>query len=501
MYLTRRALIAGLLAGVSLPAFAGAPVRSLRPVPRPKGITAKSIKKRHEAPALEQILQDAGLSGRMSVVVADAGTGKVLESYGENTGLPPASVAKTITSLYALNHLGTDYQFNTQVVGTGPIVNGTLKGDLVLVGGGDPHLDSDGLGALAAQLKARGIKRITGKFSVFTKALPYQRSIDAGQPDHVGYNPSISGLNLNFNRVYFEWKRTAKGYAVTMDARGERFRPLVRGIKMKIVNREAPLFTYKKSGSSENWTVARPALGKGGGRWLPVRETGGYGGEVFRALAAQHGVKLPRGRTVASIPAGTVLARGDSGPIWKILRGMLKYSTNLTAEVSGLSASRARGSKASNLAASAREMTAWAQGAYGIGSAKFVDHSGLGDKSRISARQMTNVLVKTGWNGPLRPLLKDIRLVNSKGRKAPIAGVSVVAKTGTLNFTSALSGYIDCPNGRKLAFTIFTADLTRRSKISKAQRERPEGGRSWGKRAKRMQQKLLRRWALEYGVA
>jgi len=500
-FLTRRLLLAGLLAGVSIPAFAGAPTRSLRPVPRPKGLAAKRIKARHERPALEKILSDAKLSGKMSIVVADMATGKILESFAADTGLPPASVAKTITSLYALNNLGGGYRFSTQVIGTGPVVEGTLKGDLVLVGGGDPHLDSDGLAALAAQLKAHGIKRISGKFGVYSKALPYLRAIDSGQPDHVGYNPSISGLNLNFNRVYFEWKRRGNGYSVTMDARGERVRPLVRGIKMSIVNRKAPLFAYKSGKTSENWTVSRSALGKGGGRWLPVRDTETYAGEVFRTLAAQQGIKLPRGNGVAKLPAGSVLARGDGGNLAAVLKAMLKYSTNLTAEVSGLTATRKRGARASNLAASARVMTAWALGAYGIKGAKFADHSGLSDKSRISAAQMTQVLLETGWNGQLRPLLKNIKLVNSKGRKAPIAGVSVVAKTGTLNFTSALAGYIDCPNGRKLAFTIFTSDLKRRAKISKAQRERPDGGRGWDKRAKRMQQKLLRRWALEYGVS
>lgn len=500
-FLSRRILLAGLLSGVCVPAFAAAPTRSLRPRPRPKGGKVKLIKNRHERPALEQILREAKLSGKSSIVVADATTGEILESHSADTGLPPASVVKAITTLYALNILGGGYRFSTQVIGTGPVVNGVLKGDLMLVGGGDPYLDSDGLAAMAAQLKARGIKRINGKFGVYSKALPYQRMIDSGQPDHVGYNPSISGLNLNFNRVYFEWKRAAQGYSVTMDARGEQFRPLVRGIKMAVANREAPLFTYKSGKGRENWTVARKALGKGGGRWLPVRNTGSYAGEVFRALAANYGVKLPRGNALSKLPVGSVLARGDGGSLSAVLKAMLKYSTNLTAEVSGLMATRKRGARASTLTASAKEMTAWAQGAYGIKGAKFADHSGLSDKSRLSATQMTTVLLKTGWNGELRPLLKTIRLVNSKGKKAPIPGVSVVAKTGTLNFTSALAGYIDCPNGRKLAFTIFTSDLARRSKISKAQRERPEGGRSWGRRAKRMQQKLLRRWALEYGVS
>ena len=75
-----------------------------------------------------------------------------------------------------------------------------------------------------------------------------------------------------------------------------------------------------------------------------------------------------------------------------------------------------------------------------------------------------------------------------------------MAKTGTLNFASALAGYIDTPNGQKLTFAIFTADMGKRAKIKKADRERPAGSITWRKRSKQMQQRLLRRWALEYGV-
>jgi D-alanyl-D-alanine carboxypeptidase/D-alanyl-D-alanine-endopeptidase (penicillin-binding protein 4) len=51
--------------------------------------------------------------------------------------LPPASVAKALTSLYALDTLGADHRFQTRVMATGSVIGGVLKGDLILVGGGD----------------------------------------------------------------------------------------------------------------------------------------------------------------------------------------------------------------------------------------------------------------------------------------------------------------------------------------------------------------------------
>jgi D-alanyl-D-alanine carboxypeptidase/D-alanyl-D-alanine-endopeptidase (penicillin-binding protein 4) len=43
----------------------------------------------------------------------------------------------------------------------------------------------------------------------------------------VGYNPSVSALNLNFNRVFFEWERAGEEYAVRMDARSDNHSPMV----------------------------------------------------------------------------------------------------------------------------------------------------------------------------------------------------------------------------------------------------------------------------------
>ncbi|MBA5764839.1 D-alanyl-D-alanine carboxypeptidase, partial [Vibrio sp. 404] len=89
-------------------------------------------------------------------------------------------------------------------------------GDLILAGSGDPSLDTAALARLARLLRAAGVSEVTGALRVQADALPAIRSIDPGQPDHLGYSPAIAGLNLNFNRVYFEWKRQGSDYAVTM---------------------------------------------------------------------------------------------------------------------------------------------------------------------------------------------------------------------------------------------------------------------------------------------
>ena len=62
----------------------------------------------------------------------------LMANHQGTTPLPAASLTKIATSLVALKTWGPDYQFDTLVSVTGPVVNGVLQGDLVITGGGDP---------------------------------------------------------------------------------------------------------------------------------------------------------------------------------------------------------------------------------------------------------------------------------------------------------------------------------------------------------------------------
>jgi len=445
------------------------------------------------------LLRRLAPSGKHSVVVVDLASGDILEGANSNLALPPASVTKIPTALYGLNTMGSAHRYQTRILATGPVQNGVLRGDLVLVGGGDPTLDTPRMAALADQLAASGIRTVNGAFRVYSGALPYQRVIDRDQPDHVGYNASISGMNLNFNRVFFKWTRTANGYQTRLSAKSKSIDPVVRGITMTPVARDAPLYTYRSVQGRDRWTVAANKLGRGGTRWLPVRAPANYSAEVLRRLAQERGITLPPVRDAKSIPSGRVIARDRSKEMATLIKDMLKFSNNLTAETVGLSASQKRG-RARTLKASARRMSDWIGSQYNINDFRFVDHSGLGEESRISARNMAEIVAREGWDSRLRTLLKPVNLRNSDWKPAPIAGASVVAKTGTLNFVSGLAGYIDCPNGRKLAFAIFTADLPARQAIPRNRRDRATGTKQWARASRVMQHQLIRRWIKTYGT-
>ncbi|MEM9584141.1 MAG: D-alanyl-D-alanine carboxypeptidase/D-alanyl-D-alanine-endopeptidase [Pseudomonadota bacterium] len=481
----RRTVLSFLLYGTAGCALANAPERSSRPIGKPSDAAKRAV------PDADRFIDAAKLGGKVSYVVADARTGAVLESYAPLVAHPPASVSKAVTALFALEKLGPQHRYRTQIIADGPISNGVLKGDLILAGGGDPTLSTDDLIEMAGRLKIAGLREVRGKLKVYGGALPEIAEIDGSQPIQVGYNPGMSGLNLNFNRVYLEWKRGSAGYAITMDARSERARPGVGFVRTQIADRATPIFTYSKGSDRENWTVARKALGKAGGRWLPVRYSTVYAGDVLQTVARSHGIKLSFPERSTRAPKGQVLAEHLSPDLTKICRDMLKFSTNLTAEVVGLSASQSSG-----LSGSGGAMSRWAEARYGVKKALFVDHSGLGDSTKLTAREMVRILSGPGAQARLQPILKKVPARDAENKVVENSPVRIVAKTGTLNFVSALAGYIRTPDGRDLAFAIFASDLPRRRALSKAQRERPKGSKSWNGRAKRLQNQLIRRWSV-----
>lgn len=478
--------------GVGAAAVAAPPAVSLRPRLRGGDFHKRGVS------AAQEIIQTAKLSGKVAFAVADAQTGEWLEQENETSGCAPASVTKAITALYALETLGGAHRFETRLCTTGGIKNGEVQGDLVLVGGGDPTLDTDGLAEIAAQMKAAGIIGVKGGFKIYDAALPVLREIDPEQPDQVGYNPAVSGFALNYNRVHFEWKRASKGYDITMEGRSARYRPAVAMAAMQIRDRRAPIYTYEDRDGRDNWTVARAALGKNGARWLPVRKPGLYVGDVFATLAGAQGIRLRKPQVIAALPEGDTLVRHQSGPLLGILQEMLKYSNNLTAEMVGLAATGKRSGKAADLRSSAAEMNRWAVTALGMRAPKLVDHSGLGDASTVTAQDMARALVKVQAS-PLRGILKPFGMRDAKGRPIKDHPIKVDAKTGTLNFVSGLAGYLTAADGRVMAFAIFAIDEKARAKIRPEDRERAPGARTWNRRAKNVQQGLIERWGVLYG--
>lgn len=108
----------------------------------------------------------------VSLTVLDAKTGETVFTANPNMGLATASTLKTITSITAFNILGKDFQYQTQFGYSGTIsADGTLNGDLIIKGAGDPtlgswrysgHHENEILTQLVAAIQKAGIKKING---------------------------------------------------------------------------------------------------------------------------------------------------------------------------------------------------------------------------------------------------------------------------------------------------------------------------------------------------
>ncbi|MCC6001543.1 MAG: D-alanyl-D-alanine carboxypeptidase, partial [Pararhodobacter sp.] len=319
------------------------------------------------------------------------------------------------------------------------------------------------------------------------------------QPPQAGYNPALSGLNLNFNRVHFVWQPQGGQMRLSLDARSGSEVPPVSVIEIEAHRRDHPVYTYSETAAREAWTVAAGALGGGGSRWLPVRRPGIYAGDVLRALLAARGCTLPPPQPAATRQTGAVLASHRSAPLSAMMRDMLRFSTNITGECSGLTASRADGAAVTTLQASGRRMNDWLRQRHGAAGLQFVDHSGLSDNSRVTARAMAAFLLSAHREGILPPLLRQHAMRDAQGRELPNHPINVQAKTGTLNFVSGLGGYAMPPGGRTIVFAIFSADMARRNAIPVDQRERPPAAPPWARRARALQQGLVERWSALHG--
>lgn len=338
------------------------------------------------AAKLRGALSGAGLSPkRTSALAVDLRTGDVLYAQRERLAVAPASNVKLLVAFAALVRLGPAYRFDTEVVGAGRLVGGVWRGDLHLVGHGDPTLATADLNSLAAQLQGWGIRRITG---------------------------SVVG-----DETWFDRRRDAPGW------------------RSGFLGQESPPLSALAVDRAERWPTVSPALGAAAALDDALERRG-----VVIA-------KTPRvGAVPAS--GGFPLARDVSAPLADIVRRMNRESDNYTAELL-LKQLGATVGKAGTTAAGANVVRdALAEAGIPRLGLRVADGSGLSRLDRVSAATLVALLraaaaaptirdafvsslAVAGVNGTLE------RRLNTK----PTYG-RVVAKTGTTRISSSLAGFV-----------------------------------------------------------
>jgi D-alanyl-D-alanine carboxypeptidase/D-alanyl-D-alanine-endopeptidase (penicillin-binding protein 4) len=412
--------------------------------------------------------------------LSDAETGEILAEANAGQGFPPASTAKLPTMVAALGVLGPTYRFTTQLLARGSLKSGTLSGDLVLTGDGDPLLTAGDLRALAIRMKDIGIERLDGRF-LYASALPVIAEVEPAQPALAPYNQGVGGLNLEFNRVLLTRPAIAGGqsaYTTPPEAK-----PLI-----------------PDAGDTGPGTMD-----------VPVREPDRLAASMLYRFAKAEGIELPAPETGAPPPGAVVLAQIRSQPLIEIARAGLEYSNNMVAEVSGLAASRSLGSGAETLKQSADTLGIWLERE--IPSLKrfataLANHSGLSTESRTSPAQMTAILKYAlkrrfdGWRfdslltpGGARDTLR--------GRfRDPDTAYRVWAKSGTMRYIKGLAGYLDARSGRRLIFALFVHDPLRRAWLENDPGRYGAASRAasatWRDRSDAFEAAIITRWIREY---
>lgn len=122
---------------------------------------------------------DGAFRGYLAARVVDGDALEVIDELNAGRLFVPASVLKVVTAAAALEHLGPDYRWRTRLTTNGAVADGVLDGDVVVEPGADPtwgEFFDDGaaepLAALAGQVAARGVTRVTGDLVVDAGRFP-----------------------------------------------------------------------------------------------------------------------------------------------------------------------------------------------------------------------------------------------------------------------------------------------------------------------------------------
>jgi len=449
---------------------------------------------------------------RVGYVLFDLETGERLAERDADGLFIPASVIKLPTAIAALDILGPDYRFRTSLHTTGEVRDGILQGDVILRGGGDPFLFSDHLQLLAQRLASGGIRSIAGNFVYDSTLLTETPQIDPTQPVAVAYNTAVAALSVNFNQVRLRWEGIGEALDGEIVAVTDNLQIPVPAIRVSSAPAGTPAgtpFLRQTNISPDGWMLS-PDLPAEGEDWLPVANPPALAATLFQILAAEEGVSLPdpvRG----VVPAGArEIAVHESARLWVILREVLRYSNNMSAELVGQVTSRALNGAALPLMQSAASLQHWFQGRLaGVDwtGARMMNHSGLSSDSRMSPNQMAAILADAyarDVGGDFPGLLRQLSWADAFNEDAPEGAEEIVVrgKTGTMHYGMGLAGLIDTAGGRHLGFVFFVSDIGRRTALDRSMnpltRWPDPDGRRWVDRARVLEQELVRRWATGY---
>lgn len=417
----------------------------------------------------EHLARLTARGARVSALVQDLDSNQPAAQMAPASRLTPASLSKILVAAAALDTWAPDKTFATTLSARVAPADGTLNGDLVLRSEGDATLDETTLWALAAQLRAQGIRHISGR--VLVERAPFGElgcdTIDRCnglRRSNRAYNAAPSAIGVNYGSWCITVRAPAGATRATVAgcASGEMPIPLTGSVR---VAPQGPALSVERSTdqNSDRITVSG-SIAPGTERMVhrAMSDPAAGAGQILRSILLQTAVMVD-GDVETTVNAGAtpqLLAKVDGLLLQEQIGRMMRWSNNYIADVLTMGISLARtGLPPTSLAAAAGGLAALA------GSGAIMESgSGLTTSNRLSAQDLVDVL-RREYHDPRHFPAFYGSLVVPRDAAFDYLGEGnadwldrVALKTGSLTepvSVNGIAGFLRKKNGGLMAFAII----------------------------------------------
>lgn len=409
-------------------------------------------------------------SKTLAVYAREVGSNKsVIDWNGKRAGNPASSI-KAITTFAALDMLGPDYRWPTEIYHTGTIKNQTLNGDLIIKGYGDPSFVNESMQELVAVLRQK-FKTINGRLivdsSYFQLPKNYPSSLDGAVRSPYNAIPNAMNMNFGTNYITVTPNKNSSNASITIDppiitralvSDTKQNKNKCRWYGVNVNNSDSRALVVKSTPSiycrarSEYSVIVEPHEIVGGGfkkTWLEQK------GELSPNFNVSSATKAAN---------ATFLWRHFSKPLIEQIADMNKKSNNvMTRQLFLTLAAKQKGAPAT--LENAREVMKVWMILNGINhNGVFIDNgAGLSRTTRISPQQVVEVLEKAVEHKEGDAFIHSLAIAGVDGtmRKRftnhPAKG-KVFVKTGTLKNTRTMAAVVYAKSGKVFAVSTIHED-------------------------------------------
>ena len=397
----------------------------------------------------------------VGVCITDVTTGETVASFNDRQAIIPASTVKIITTATALQLLGPSYRTYTTVGYTGAIdETGTLQGDLVIRGGGDPSLGSaygsrpadDFINRVVLSIKSNRIQSIKGNIIVDNSLFDGYAVSPKWMVEDViwDYGTGCHAFSYKDNRIDIDLLYNGKNYDITGIRPANRF-----SVDADLTKGEEEDITVSHNGNRYTITGTIPKRKNRCRLSLSIEHPDSLFIQELSESLLLSGIKIERGTHPGNnLARETTLLRYPSDSLAYLIRSLNVRSDNLYAESLLRHIALSTGEEGSAKNGISRIRQYWQSCEADSLELFLYDGSGLARNNKISARYLARVLEKTAQNPAIaETFVQSLPIAGKEGSVASfmkngnLPGV-LRLKSGSMSDVHAYAGYYTTPKNR-----------------------------------------------------